>query len=531
MKLFDFFKRNKNKDKEEDKKQAPLEVGKPLSETDYSLHPAIENVVWFRNGPKENYNPDQKAEKDEFYLDGFNFTVDFSLSGDNEPSAIDTSLLVGEYEDLAELEKLPFFPTYSGMTPSQRRAYLEYLSDPYNTTFEMGYVFLLYYGLERFLLTDKFEDAFDFILELRDIHDNDSFQYYSANSLILSCIYHQRPDMMMKFIDSIDHEYERNFSANLFLMSVYTFDIPLDSRDIIRLRNDFEFTNNTYISKYPDMFEKTLTQLIKYKYGVETIPLSDVLSKSQFNKLKLEEVNMFANISISDNVVKVPLISDSFMLKKTFHDLLVENHEAVKQIIAELKKNGELPPPEQKPTPKDNKVLAFDYEEEKQLVDELKDNSQDPVERHFSYVKLQNFYYKFSNLDNKYLEECIKYCYKDINSLDEMQVYYRTTNLDKLERISSVYEEKELASMIKDIKNGYSGNIPAFKKLAVIYEKDQDYDKAVDICNAAISYYRRLKVDTREFEDRKGKLINMIKGNIDNIKEYKEDSDEIEEID
>lgn len=519
MKLCNFFKKKKNKDKDKNKDEDLLPEDKVLSDFDYTFHRDVEDLVWFRNGPKENYNPKQNAVKDEFYLDGFNLTIDFSLSDDNEPSAIDTGLVVGEFKDLSEVEKLRYFPSYSLMTSSQRGAYLKFLSNPYDTSFEIGYVFLFYYGLERFLLTDKFEDAFELILKLRDTYDNNSFQYYSGNSLILSCIYHQRPDMMIKFIYSLDKEYELSFSANLFLLCVYSFDIPVDSKDIIRLRNDFEFRNNSYISKYPDMFDEIMTELIKHNYENESILLSDVLSKSQFNKLKLEDVNMFANISISDNMVKVPLISDSFMLKKTFHDILVVTQEIVRTRVAELRKTGDVSVPNQKSNSNANKAMTFDLKEEKRLLEELKNNYEDPVQRHFSYDQLQNFYYKYRNLDYKYLEKCIKYCEEDIDGLVDMQRSYIAMNLDKLEHISSIYNEEELESMTRDIKDGYRVNIPAFKKLSIIYEKNKKYDRAVDICLMAIGYYERLSMDTSDFEDRKEKLLNKIKINDENVKE------------
>ena len=58
---------------------------------------------------------------------------------------------------------------------------------------------------------------------------------------------------------------------------------------------------------------------------------------------------------------------------------------------------------------------------------------------------------------------------------------------------------------------GFKGNIPAFSRLAIIYEKSKEYGKAVAICDMAIRYYKRWDLETSEFEDRKNKLLDKNK--------------------
>lgn len=505
MGLFDFLKK---KDKIDEKALAP--VKRTLSRIDYKIHSDIEDLIWLINGPKRNYNPKEHIESSEFYVGDLKFRIEFSYSGAIEPSAIDTELVIAEFKGLNGVDKLPYYPSYSGITPGQRGSYLEFLSNPYDTSFEIGYAFILYYGLERFLLTDKFERAFEAIIKLRDVYENQSFQFYSGNALVLSCLYHQRPDMMLRFITSIDKEHELAFSDNLFLLSAYSFGIPVYSRDIIRLAKTFEFSNKNYINKYPELFNEIMTAIIKEKYKKDSILLSDILNKKEFNKLRAEEVSMFANISISDKKVKVPLLSESFKLKKTFYDLLEETHESVKVELVELRKKGN-PPKQTKSEPKEKKILTFDEHEEKRLLDELNINYKNLLQRHFSYIQLQNFYYKFRDNDNIYLEKCIKYCDEDIRILNDMQKEYVATELKDLERISDFYDKKEFESRKRDIERGFKGNIPAFKRLAIIYEKSKEYDKAVEICHMAIQYYKNLNIDTSEFEDRKLKLLNKSK--------------------
>jgi len=71
------------------------------------------------------------------------------------------------------VEPLGYYPSYAALRPEQRWVYLNWLR---NVTEEVniGYVFIYYYGLERQLLTGKFDRAFDEILKLREYHQNKS---------------------------------------------------------------------------------------------------------------------------------------------------------------------------------------------------------------------------------------------------------------------------------------------------------------------------------------------------------------------
>lgn len=481
----------------------------PVDQTNFTVHNDIKDLIWIKNGPKKNYNTNKYKDPFEFEVGGISYTFNIS-SGSSEPSAIDTKLPISRNVNKTKVSGLSYFPAYSSLSPEQRAVYLEYLSTPYDPSYEIGYVFLLYYGLERFLIGEKFEDAFCVISKLREVHKNGSFQYYSGNALILACIYNQRPDIMLSFIESAGEEYKLKFSDNLFLLSAYSFMIPLKSIDIIRLSKTFEFTNKRYISKYPDMFNETMIKLINKKYDRDSILLNDVLKKSDFDKVKTEKMRMFANISISEKEIDVPLISESFIIKKTFYDLLEETHETVKVELAELRKKGKTPTPKKKKKTKNKTVLTFDKIEERNLLNQLKNTKNNVVDRHFVYMSLQNFYYKFRELDNKYIDECIKYCKEDINSLNELQKKYINSELNDLKKLSSFYEEDELNERISEAREGFQGRIPAFERLAIIYEKKKQYNKALEICDAAIEYYEKLNMNETVdgFIHRKTRVLN-----------------------
>jgi uncharacterized tellurite resistance protein B-like protein len=78
--------------------------------------------------------------------------------GDNDPCLIDPSKSVAKQGDYTE-RQMGYWPSYSEISPSARRAYLNWLAggrkDP---EADVGYVFLFFYGLERRAIIDGAKD-------------------------------------------------------------------------------------------------------------------------------------------------------------------------------------------------------------------------------------------------------------------------------------------------------------------------------------------------------------------------------------
>lgn len=259
----------------------------------------------------------------------------------------------------------------------------------------------------------------------------------------MACLYHQRPDMVMEFIKSLDKDHEMSFSDNLFLICAHSFDIPLNAKDIIRMAKTFEFENKNYIKKYPELFEQTMTDVILNKCGSTNVNLRDYITPTEFKKIKSENIRLFANVSLIDHhQIKVPVFADNFKLKKNMYDILEATHEEVKSKLPELRKKGELESTPQEKTPK--KILLFDQPAEKELLEQLRKFSKEPVQRHFTYIALQDFYYKFRNLGDSYLDKCIEYCMTDINTLDALQRANIQDETANLKRLSDIYSKPEL---------------------------------------------------------------------------------------
>ena len=125
---------------------------------------------------------------------------------------------------------------------------------------------------------------------------------------------------------------------------------------------------------------------------------------------------------------------------------------------------------------------AFDTKKEKELLSTYsrykgRRNSSEYV----SAMPRIDFYYKFRNLDNKYLDECIKYCNICLSCLDS-------------------------PDMRTDINGGI--HIPAFKKLVIIYENQKEYDKAVFYAEQALKYTKYNSDDAVYYSKKMKTLMN-----------------------
>lgn len=99
---------------------------------------------------------------------------------------------------------------------------------------------------------------------------------------------------------------------------------------------------------------------------------------------------------------------------------------------------------------------------EKFFLKALKAKDDNPIDRHFVYNHLIELYYKLREERKDALEKCIYYCKEDINKLPEF---------------------------LETWKNEYGDIVrcPSVQQLAIIYEKNEEFQKAIDLCNYAIN--------------------------------------------
>lgn len=428
-----------------------------------------------------------------------------NILGSEEPSMIDLSLSVKESKSV---DRPSYYPAYSDLTPEQRNIYWNYLKNPYDSNFDIGYVFLFYYGLERYLFNGEVEKVVDVLLKLRNQFKNNSFQYYSGNAIVLSCLIDQRADILLKFLDSLDVDYKKKFAPEILLFAIHSFNLKFKVSDLIFFSKEFGFTKDNYIKNYPKMFSDKLKETIVKKHEKDYIYLQDLVEN-------LDEVNQisirpYANLSLIEKEISFPNLLSSEILLKEGYDLLYEAHEKVKQELAAMRKEGLVPTKTEK-VKKVKKELEFDYQEEARLLDELERTQRNAVDRHFTYNTLINFYYKYREVNQTYLNKCIEYCEIDINNLDELNEQYVKEEIKSLNILKSNYDKKGYEMEIKRVYNQqFPGDIPAFKRLAIIYEKKKEYNRALEIVKDAIAYYTEIKIPTDDFEKRLDRLNKKI---------------------
>lgn len=159
---------------------------------------------------------------------------------------------------------------------------------------------------------------------------------------------------------------------------------------------------------------------------------------------------------------------------------------------------------------KEKDVIPFDVAGEAQITDQLKLNC-GVMERHFILIQAQDFYYKYRSTDKKYLEKCIDLCVEDINLLDKLNSEYKISEKDtiyRLSRYSNGLSETDKFRLQDIEEHGFRGDIPAWKRLCIIYEKDNQFDKALEYCEKSITYYTAhgMTMTADDFKKRKERL-------------------------
>lgn len=120
---------------------------------------------------------------------------------------------------------------------------------------------------------------------------------------------------------------------------------------------------------------------------------------------------------------------------------------------------------------------GFDFIKERLLLkDYLPHRGKRNSDEYFRAMPFIDFYYKFRNLDEKYLDKCIEYCYICIACLNS-------------------------PDMKREVREGIS--IPAFKKLIIIYEKKKEYRKAEETARLAITYTNAITEEDAEYYAKK----------------------------
>ncbi len=296
-----------------------------------NILPEIFDLVWFGDGVYKNYTPSVKEKTGS----EFNIVV-FPSNTYEEPSVIYLELPIANPLENVMVERPPYYPAYKDLSPEQRWLYWKFLSNPFMPQNDVGYAFLFYYGLERHLALGKPDKAFNVTLKLRNVYSNNSFQNYTARALTLTCIVKQRPDLAFLFLSSYEQNKDTCIPMKYLLILKYTFHFPLTVSEIIRNHGYFRFDNNRYIKNQPDLFSKTLSDIIHRDFQADAIDLN-LHFPIDMHSLPAQQERIFANSSLINFESPVPIYDSEPLISKV-SSLLNETHETVKLQLRNLRK-------------------------------------------------------------------------------------------------------------------------------------------------------------------------------------------------
>jgi len=188
---------------------------------------------------------------------------------DNEPSLLIKSDEIDlSVAPLDMMENIQYYPSYHALTPKQRFIYLNWLTDV-RSPVPTGYVFVFYYGLERFLFTDKYEKAAHMIALLREHHNNHSFQAYSRDALFIAA---------MQFnIPLYENLLNDRSNPSLYLLLKGITEHQFTAEDIMMTASKWGFTNTRYIKGADgsaDVFLMELCESLRAESGGEAFPVT-----------------------------------------------------------------------------------------------------------------------------------------------------------------------------------------------------------------------------------------------------------------
>jgi hypothetical protein len=119
----------------------------------------------------------------------------------------------------------------------------------------------------------------------------------------------------------------------------------------------------------------------------------------------------------------------------------------------------------------------------------------DPISRHYIYNTLSELYYKRRDADPEAMELSIRYCQDDIRYLPQF--------------IRAWLEDARASSKNKRLQwdKAIHPRIPAFDRLRIIYEKQENYQAAADVCRSAVELgYPEYKGDIVRLEKKVQKV-------------------------
>lgn len=318
----------------------PVPIERALAISPDCIPADVFELLWFEDGPFKNYFPDNSSSR----IEVDSFVVEVSFHGATEPSAISFRSAIRGPSRIDDVPRLNYYPSFNEMSPEQKWVYLNWLTNV-DSSIDPGYLFVFYYGLERHLFFGKYEQAFRMVLRLRSKHKNSSFLGYSSHALVTACLIHNRPDLLIEYLNSIKSEQDLGIS-NLYLMAKYALGVGLSPVEIMMLSKDVGFTNRRYIKDEDVIFQQELAKLLTERYRQDTLPLFQFPMQRWPKDTELLSANY--SLDSKQRWLEIPCLTKYAAFGETVLSLLQNTHENVKQVLKGMRRSGTYMPAKEK---------------------------------------------------------------------------------------------------------------------------------------------------------------------------------------
>lgn len=445
-----------------------------------NVHEDIKNFIFVENSKIKNEFILKHYKKNEKYD---------SVLSKVEPSIIYPSLPVILNENPSNVNTEDILFSYSDLTEQQKGAYLKFLHNPYKKISDIGYLYLLYCGIERYIhMYNGFHETLPVILKLREIHDDCKFQMYSGNLIMFHLLQSDNSECALNFFTSLNKPFNYKFDISLYLQCKLKYNPFFYAKDIMYFVDCFfpHSKQKTYIKNIPELFYSQLEKELIDVYGNNYIDLTKYIHENEIKKLYEAVVPVYYNTSLKTALyIKTPLLSaPKTLFRKTIQNLIKKTNIKIEKPLEEESILFSSNTNQHYNFMTKNLLLSNNEAEENLLQKYI--TSDNVYDKHCALILLQNFYYRHKKINEKYIEKCISYCYEDINLLPNLQNYY-------LENHGIYFKE----------------TIPSFSILSIIFKNKKDYINGSKICMQAIEYYSLYPFDfNKNYFETKLKYFN-----------------------
>ena len=229
------------------------------SQRHFKIHPDIVGLIMYSEGKVEGASKKKEG------------LVIKTFGNPMNPGAIYSGYAVDIWDGNERIKEPDYYPSYIYLTPKQRYKYFCYLENPYKSTSDLSYVYLLYYQLSESVIDeDSFLRFYALVRRLRSAFAKQSFLKNTFSDISKGILQLDNRALALEFLSEIDDDYENNS----YLYLHYHFNVPFKPASLFKLARKYSYMN----LEKKEKFEKSMVAYIDEKYNGE-LYLTDILSK------------------------------------------------------------------------------------------------------------------------------------------------------------------------------------------------------------------------------------------------------------